>query len=112
MAPITTGQIYWGAVPYVVIQVIMIGLVILFPQMVMVYKSDASKVDPSKVEILIPEIESGEPAAGGGGAPGAPAGEKGPESKDPLERMIDKQEEDADEANKANKALEDALKTK
>jgi len=109
MAPITTGQIYWGAVPYVVIQVIMIGLVILFPQMVMVYKSDASKVDPSKVEILIPEIESGEPAAGGGGAPGAPAGEKAPESKDPLERMIDKQEEDADEANKA---LEDALKTK
>jgi TRAP-type mannitol/chloroaromatic compound transport system permease large subunit len=32
--PVTTGQIYWGAVPFVVIQVIMVGLVIAFPQMV------------------------------------------------------------------------------
>ena len=37
-APVTTGQIYWGAVPFVLIQVIMVGLVIVFPQMVMVYK--------------------------------------------------------------------------
>ena len=34
----TTGQIYWGAVPFVCIQVIMIGLTIAFPQMVMHYK--------------------------------------------------------------------------
>ncbi len=36
--PVTTGQIYWGAVPFVCIQVLMIGLTILFPQMVMHYK--------------------------------------------------------------------------
>ena len=35
---VTTGQIYWGAVPFVVIQVIMVLLVILFPAMVMHYK--------------------------------------------------------------------------
>ena len=29
--PVTTGQIYWGAVPFVVIQCIMVGLVIAFP---------------------------------------------------------------------------------
>jgi len=29
--PGTTGQIYWGAVPCVVIQCIMVGLVIAFP---------------------------------------------------------------------------------
>ncbi len=46
-APVTTMQIYWGAVPYVCIQIIMIGLVILFPQMVMVYKGEASTVDPT-----------------------------------------------------------------
>ncbi len=40
MDPVTTGQIYWGAVPFVVIQVIMVGLVIAFPQMVMHYKGD------------------------------------------------------------------------
>src|SRR5205814_1330686 len=32
--PVTTGQIYWGAVPFVVIQCIMVGLVIAFPAMV------------------------------------------------------------------------------
>jgi TRAP-type mannitol/chloroaromatic compound transport system permease large subunit len=32
--PVTTGQIYWGAVPFVVIQVIMVALVIAFPQLV------------------------------------------------------------------------------
>ena len=35
---VTTGQIYWGAVPFVVIQVIMVLLVIFFPAMVMHYK--------------------------------------------------------------------------
>ena len=30
MEPVTTGQIYWGAVPFVVIQVMMVLLVILF----------------------------------------------------------------------------------
>jgi len=32
--PVTTGQIYWGAIPFVIIQIIMVGLVIAFPQMV------------------------------------------------------------------------------
>jgi TRAP-type mannitol/chloroaromatic compound transport system permease large subunit len=57
MAPVTTGQIYWGAVPFVVIQVIMVGLVITFPAMVMHYKGAASTVDPNKVKIDIPQID-------------------------------------------------------
>lgn len=57
MEPITTGQIYWGAVPFVVIQVIMVGLVIAFPGMVLHYKGTASKIDPSKIKIEIPQIE-------------------------------------------------------
>ena len=32
--PVTTGQIYWGAVPFVIIQMIMVGLLIVFPQLV------------------------------------------------------------------------------
>ncbi|HVV62253.1 MAG TPA: TRAP transporter large permease subunit [Pseudolabrys sp.] len=54
---VTTGQIYWGAVPFVVIQVIMVLLVILFPAMVMHYKGTGPKIDPSKVKIEIPQIE-------------------------------------------------------
>jgi TRAP-type mannitol/chloroaromatic compound transport system permease large subunit len=54
---ITTGQIYWGAMPFVVIQVIMVLLVIFFPAMVMHYKGTAPKIDPSKVKIEIPQID-------------------------------------------------------
>lgn len=57
MEPVTTGQIYWGAVPFVVIQVIMVVLVIMFPAMVMHYKGVASTIDPDKIKIEIPQIE-------------------------------------------------------
>jgi tripartite ATP-independent transporter DctM subunit len=53
MQPVTTGQIYWGAVPFVVIQCIMVGLVIAFPAMVMHYKGTATTIDPSKIKIEI-----------------------------------------------------------
>jgi TRAP-type mannitol/chloroaromatic compound transport system permease large subunit len=54
---VTTGQIYWGAVPFVIIQVIMVFLVILFPAMVMHYKSTDTGIDPNKVKIEIPQID-------------------------------------------------------
>jgi TRAP-type mannitol/chloroaromatic compound transport system permease large subunit len=66
-APVTTGQIYWGAVPFVLIQVVMIAMVIAFPQMVMVYKKGESTVDPTKIQITIPDSEA--PAAGKDGQP-------------------------------------------
>jgi tripartite ATP-independent transporter DctM subunit len=56
-APVTTGQIYWGAIPFVAIQCLMVGLLITFPQMSLVYKSGVPDVDPSKVRIEIPEGE-------------------------------------------------------
>jgi TRAP-type mannitol/chloroaromatic compound transport system permease large subunit len=54
---VTTGQIYWGAVPFVVIQLIMVISVIMFPGMVMHYKKGLSTVDPNKVQINIPQID-------------------------------------------------------
>ena len=56
MAPITTGQIYWGAIPFVFIQVMMVLLVIFFPAMVMHYKGTEKKIDLNKVKIEIPQI--------------------------------------------------------
>ena len=55
--PITTGQIYWGAVPFVIIQLIMVGFAIAFPQMIMHYKH-VSTVDPSTIEITVPQSGS------------------------------------------------------
>ena len=50
MPPVTTGEIYWGAVPFVFIQCLMVALVIAFPGMVMHYKSGRVVSDPTKVE--------------------------------------------------------------
>lgn len=75
-APVTTGQIYWGAVPFVCIQIIMVALTIMFPQMVMHYKGDAGAVDPSTIKIEVPGFGGqggglGLPDNGGGlGLPG------------------------------------------
>jgi hypothetical protein len=68
MAGVSTGQIYWGAVPFVVIQVVMIGVVIAFPQLVLHYKGPA--IDPSTVQIVAPTLNT----LNAGGAPklGAP----------------------------------------
>ena len=55
LAGVSTGQIYWGAVPFVVIQVVMVGLVIAFPQMVMHYKGEV--IDPSTVTITVPTLQ-------------------------------------------------------
>jgi tripartite ATP-independent transporter DctM subunit len=110
MAPVTTMQIYWGAVPYVVIQLIMVGLVIVFPQMVMVYKSDAPTVDPSKIQIDIPGFDQSVPPTIEipGGATEAPKNGAAP-SGDPLQDMLNQQQESAD---KANEDLQNQLKAK
>ncbi|MGE3917177.1 MAG: TRAP transporter large permease subunit, partial [Hyphomicrobiaceae bacterium] len=54
--PVTTGQIYWGAVPFVIIQCIMVGLVIAFPGMVMHYKKQAPTMAPGDVKIELPGV--------------------------------------------------------
>jgi TRAP-type mannitol/chloroaromatic compound transport system permease large subunit len=58
MDAVTTGQIYWGAVPFVVIQAMMVLLVILFPSMVMHYKGALSTIDPNTIKIEIPQMEA------------------------------------------------------
>ena len=54
---VTTGQIYWGAVPFVLIQLLAVVSVIMFPSMVMHYKAGLSTIDPNKVQINIPQID-------------------------------------------------------
>ncbi len=73
--PVTTAQIYWGAVPFVCIQVLMVGLTIMFPQMVMHYKGTGTAVDPNTIKIEVPGFGAGGglglPDNGGGlGLPG------------------------------------------
>jgi TRAP-type mannitol/chloroaromatic compound transport system permease large subunit len=74
MQPVTTGQIYWGAIPFVAIQVIMVGLTILFPGMVTHYKGSGMQIDPSKMQIQLPPGGATQPNFGPAPNFGAPAG--------------------------------------
>ncbi|HWI39434.1 MAG TPA: TRAP transporter large permease subunit, partial [Burkholderiales bacterium] len=86
IAPVTTGQIYWGAVPFVVIQVIMVGLVLAFPGLV-TGNIEHSKIDPSKVQIEIPQEEpyQNAPPPDFGTPPAAPGAARPEQSAPPSE---------------------------
>ncbi|MGE0734210.1 MAG: TRAP transporter large permease subunit [Alphaproteobacteria bacterium] len=53
IAKITTGQIYWGAVPFVCIQLIMVAIIIAFPNLVLSGLDRGPTKDPTKIEINI-----------------------------------------------------------
>ncbi len=55
---LTTAQIYWGAIPFVCIQLIMVALVIIFPQMVL-HSIETTTVDINKIEIQVPDTDEG-----------------------------------------------------
>ncbi|MBQ0930740.1 TRAP transporter large permease subunit [Ideonella sp. 4Y16] len=53
IAPVTTGQIYWGSVPFVIIQIIMVGLIIAFPNLVSGGLDKKADLDTSNVIIEV-----------------------------------------------------------
>jgi len=58
--PVTTMQIYWGAVPFVLIQIVMVGLIIAFPGIVSGGLDKEVKVDLDKVKIEQPAEDQGQ----------------------------------------------------
>lgn len=50
---VRTADIYWGAVPWVLLQVILVAILIFWPQSV-TYWIDRPRVDPSTIKIEIP----------------------------------------------------------
>ena len=58
LAPLTTGQIYWGSIPFVVIQLIMVGCIIAFPQLVLA-TIETKHFDLNKIQIIAPQIQEG-----------------------------------------------------
>ncbi len=63
-AGVTTTQIYWGAVPFVLIQVLMVGLIIAVPQIVSGGLTKKAAVNIDKIEIQVPDA-TGAPGAKG-----------------------------------------------
>ncbi len=58
-AKVTTMQIYWGVVPFVLIQVIMVALVIAVPDIVGGGLVKKKAIDTDKLEIMVPDATSG-----------------------------------------------------
>jgi TRAP-type mannitol/chloroaromatic compound transport system permease large subunit len=61
LAPLTTGQIYWGVIPFVIIQLIMVGAVIAFPRMVTGVLDKGTGVNPASIHFEAPPPESAPP---------------------------------------------------
>ncbi len=93
---VTIEQIYWGAVPFVIIQVVMVGLIIAFPGLVSSGLTkeptiDADKVfqemqkAPKEAPSVEPSLQS--PGVPASGATAAPAAEQAKE--DPMKGLME-----------------------
>ncbi|MDB5797499.1 MAG: transporter large permease subunit [Paucimonas sp.] len=79
-AEVKTSDIYWGAVPFVLIQVVMVALIIIFPQIVSIDKRvDMKEQIELKIDLPPPEPPVGEQPGSGEGGLNLPAE---PESKE------------------------------
>jgi TRAP-type mannitol/chloroaromatic compound transport system permease large subunit len=55
---VTTGQIYWGSIPFVIIQLIMVGLIIAFPNLVSGGLGKKAELDTSNVNLEVQPDET------------------------------------------------------
>jgi tripartite ATP-independent transporter DctM subunit len=54
---VRSSQIYWGAIPWVLLQLVMVGIVIAFPQLVTAFLDKPLSVDPNSIQIEIQQVE-------------------------------------------------------
>jgi TRAP-type mannitol/chloroaromatic compound transport system permease large subunit len=108
---VTTGQIYWGAVPFVLIQIVMVGLIIAFPGFVSSGLGKEPTVDvdkafremqmaPKETPRETPTMPGAAPAASGAPAEqAAPAPANEQPSKDTddeaMKRLLESSQNDA-----------------
>jgi TRAP-type mannitol/chloroaromatic compound transport system permease large subunit len=91
IAKITTGQIYWGAIPFVIIQIVMVGLIIAFPGIVTRNTANAAEGNLEQLQIDVDRTQrEAKPETALPGAEG-----KGKDAaEDPMEAIRRANEED------------------
>ena len=91
--PVTTGQIYWGAIPFVLIQIVMVSLIIAFPQLVGHEPAAAAPAGEEQL-IDIQKMLQEDAAKDAGRGAAKSGGSEAPNDGDALTRAIE-------EANRA-----------
>ena len=109
VAKVTTGQIYYGAIPFVIIQVVMVGMIIAFPGLVSRGGAAEATIDADKALQQIQNKQNADDAAAAGSAlpptlsasavlPGKPAASAAPEvsatDDDPMKALQQAVEKD------------------
>lgn len=94
--PVTTMQIYWGAVPFVIMQIIMVGLIIAFPGIVSSgLDKEEEGLNAEQVQLeMMNATHDGDPVADPAAQPGAETEAK-PED-DPMKMMQESMNKEAD----------------
>ena len=91
IAPVTIGQIYRGAIPFVLIQLTMVALIIAFPGLVKREHAAAAVIDADTTQRQVPTEES---AAAGAAASSAAVMSTDAAVEDPLKLLLEAMEAD------------------
>ncbi|HWK71049.1 MAG TPA: TRAP transporter large permease subunit [Burkholderiaceae bacterium] len=87
IAKVTTGQIYWGSVPFIIIQLLMVALVLAFPGMVTHYRHEATGVNPESIVIDFDKAYGGETRYGDDSLPPGAEQDASPEVSNSDEEL-------------------------
>ncbi|HEX4857534.1 MAG TPA: hypothetical protein VFV17_00855, partial [Usitatibacteraceae bacterium] len=110
---VTTGQIYKGSIAFIILQLIMVAVVMMYPNLVLDQLDKAPTMDPSKIEIktddpVEPPKADDDPAKSLQPAPSTdePKADAKPESKkeketDPLKAALEANKQEDDDPAKA-----------
>ena len=58
---VKSSAIYWGSIPWVLLQLLLVAIVILWPESVTYWLDKGTGIDPSKIQIDIPVMEESAP---------------------------------------------------
>ena len=110
---VTIEQIYWGAVPFVVIQVVMVGLIIAFPALVSSGLSQETTIDADKalMQMQVEEQEAANKASAPSGTepsdqtkltPASPdaSGKEEEAGDDPMKALLESIKQDQNNSKK------------
>jgi hypothetical protein len=102
---VKTSDIYWGAIPFVVIQALMVTTIIVFPNMVTSNVTEAATVKGTGEEELRRQLGDPVPGTAESGQAPAPQGESKSGEESEIERALREGKSSDDSTSEIERAL-------